>query len=147
MKALSAELIAIVTVGVALSGVVLTTTGRLSSRIDGLDTRLRAVEEGQTLLIERTGTLDIRLKALEDGYAMVRAELTALGEEQASFREEMAALRNEMAALRNEMAALREGQAELRSDLASVAERVARVEGLLDGLRIALDRRLPPAVE
>ena len=91
-------------------------------------------------MIERTGTLDIRLKALEDGYAIVRAELTALGEEQVSFR-------GEMALLRAEMASLRAGQAALRSDLAGLAERVARVEGLLDGLRIALDQRLPPPAD
>lgn len=126
MKGFSAEFIAILTVGVALSGVVLTTTGRLSSRIDGLDSRLRSVEQGQSLLIERTGTLDARLKVIEDGQVNLRADLASLREEQDS---------------------LREGQAALRSDLAGLAERAARVEGLLEGLRIALDQRLPPAAE
>ena len=126
MKALSAELIAIVTVGVALSGVVLTTTGRLNGRIDGLDTRLHTVEQGQSLVIERTGTLDARLKVVEDGQAIIR-------EDMASLREDVASLRGEMASLRSEQA--------------NLAERLARVEGLLEGLRIAFDRRLPPPAE
>jgi chromosome segregation ATPase len=126
MKALSAELIAILTVGVVLSGVILTTTSRLNSRIDGLDARLRVLEQGQAILIERTGTMDIRLKVIEDGHAIVRAELASLREQQASLAEQ---------------------QASLAEQQASLAERLARVEGLLEGLRIALDRRLPPPAE
>lgn len=130
MKGLSSELIAILTVGVAVSGVVLTTTGRLNGRIDGLDARLRIVEQ---LVIERTGNLDTRLKVVEDGQATIRADL--------------AGLRDETASLRDGTASLREGQMALRSDLAGLGERVARVEGLLEGLRIALDQRLPPAAD
>ena len=144
MKGLSAELIAILTVGVALSGVVFTANGRLSGRIDGLDARLRIVEQ---VVLERTGTLDTRLKVAEDGQAIIRADLAYLRDEMASLREGTASLRDETASLRDEMASLREGQTALRSDLADLAERMARVEGLLEGLRIALDRRLPPPAE
>lgn len=126
MKGLSSELIAILTVGVALSGVVLTTTGRLGGRLDELDARLHIVERSQSLLLERTEALDTRLKVVADGQATIRADVASVGEEMASLREEQAAL---------------------RSDFAGLGERVARVEGLLEGLHIALDQRLPPAAE
>ena len=90
---MSGELIAIITVGVAIAGLILTS-----------------------------------FRSLRSEMAKQRDELRS---EMAKQRDE---LRSEMAKQRDGMAALRD---ELTRELRSLSERVAKLEGLLEGLREA----------
>ena len=114
---MSPELIAILAVGVALAGVV------LAGRRDGA--------AGQRALREE----------MHDLREEMRKEMHDLREE---MRKEMRDLREDMhgrfAAVEDRLAAVDRGQAELR-------ERLARLEGLLDGLREAVAGRRTEAAE
>ena len=59
---MSPELIGILAVGAVIAGMILTgflwTNDRLDTRIEGLDSRLRAVEQNVVILMERTKHLD-----------------------------------------------------------------------------------------
>ena len=103
-KPMSGELIAIVTVGVAIAGLILTSFRSLRSEMAKQRDELRSE------------------------MAKQRDELRS---EMAKQRDE---LRSEMAKQRDGMAALRD---ELTRELRSLSERVAKLEGLLEGLREA----------
>lgn len=59
---MSPELIGILAVGAVIAGMILIgflwTNDRLDTRIEGLDSRLRAVEQNVVILMERTEYLD-----------------------------------------------------------------------------------------
>ncbi len=98
---MTGEIIAILTVGVALAGLILTSVHGLRGEIAGLR------EDTQ----EQIGKL--------------RGEIAGLRED----------TQTQIAALRGEIA-------EIRSELAQLRERMAHLEGLLDGLREAIAVRV-----
>ena len=88
----------------------------------------------------------VGLAALVIGlFAWMRADMRAL---RAELKGDAGRLRAGIADLRTELkgdiATLSEGQAELREGLAELRERMARLEGLLDGLREAVTWRSGP---
>ena len=66
---MSAELIAILGVGIALAGVILTGLRGLGSRMDKLEARLAAVEQGQAELRERMAKLEGLLEGLREAIS------------------------------------------------------------------------------
>ena len=90
---MSPEFIAIITVGVTLAGLVFTLNQRLERRmdrtdtkIDGLDQRLRTLEQDQAQTNER-------LRVLEQGQAQTNERLRVLEQGQAHLSGEMQGLR------------------------------------------------------
>ena len=71
-------------------------------------------------------------------FAWMRGDMRAI---RAELKGDNALLRKE---LKDDIAALREGQTELREGQAEQRERMARLEGLLDGLREAVTWRSGP---
>ena len=81
----------------------------------------------------------VGLAALTIGlFAWMRGDMRAT---RAELKGDNALLRKE---LKDDIAALREGQTELREGQAEQRERMARLEGLLDGLREAVTWRSGP---
>ena len=109
---MTGEIIAIVTVGVALAGLILTSVHGLRGEIAAL----------------RTDT--------QEQIAGLRADTQEqIAGLRADTQEQIGGLREEIAALRGEIA-------EIRSELAQLRERMAHLEGLLDGLREAIAARV-----
>ena len=112
VSSMSPELIGILAVGVALGGVIIAGQRRLEGRH----------ERGMAALESR---LESRMSALESGMAALESRL----EKRISALESR--LESRMSALESRVEAVEHGLADLR-------ERMARLEGLLDGLREAI---------
>ena len=105
---MSGEIIAIITVGVALAGLILTSFRSLRSEM-------------------RSDTAALREE--------MRSQIGGLREEN---RSQTGNLQEEM---RSQTGNLQEEVAGVRSDIATLRERMAHLEGLLEGLREAITRR------
>ena len=61
---MSGEMITITTVGVAIAGLIITTSGRLGQRLDGLGQRLDGLAAEMAALRERVAKLEGKLEGL-----------------------------------------------------------------------------------
>ena len=104
---MSAELIGVLTVGVMLAGLILVVLNGLRSDINGLRTEM-------------------------NGF---RTQLNSFQTQLDGFRTQLDGFRTQLDGFREELNGFRAELAAMRRDFADLCERVARVEGLLDGLR------------
>ncbi len=121
---MSVELIsiltAIVAVGVALAGVILTSSRGLRQDMERLESRL------DVRISAQESRLDVSISALE---SRLETQINHLRGEIAEFRERMT---NGIGELRERMA----------HEVSELRERMAKLEGLLEGLREAVTGRV-----
>ena len=124
---MSPELYTIIGVAIALAGLIINSHRSLSASMAQMrKEHLEAIGALRTEYLEGIGAL--RTEYLE-GIGALRTEYReAMGELRTEHSEAFGALRTER----------REATGELRRDLGALGERVARVEGLLEGLRDAI---------
>ena len=131
---MSAELIAILTLGVTLAGGQLGAVLWLTARMDRCFEKARA-DARQDVAAARAETRS----DMEQFRAEMRSEMEQF---RAEMRSDMEQLRTEM---RSDSAQLRAEVRALETRVASVEQGQARLEGLVDGLREAIAGRAPAA--
>ena len=129
--ALSPELIAILAVGVALAGVMLTMTMVI---VDAFAREMGAIREDVREI--RAGQIEVRdrLSRVEAGQGELRDRLARVEAGQAELQAGQAELRAGQDELRDRLARVEAGQAELQAGQDELRDRMARVESKVDVL-------------
>ena len=135
--ALSPELIAILAVGVALAGVMLTMTMVI---VDAFAREMGAIREDVREI--RAGQIEIRdrLSRVDAGQGVLRDRLARVEAGQGGLRDRLARVEAGQGELRDRLARVEAGQAELHAGQDELRDRMARVESKVD----ALTRDEPP---
>ena len=129
---LSPELVAILAVGVALAGVMLTMTMVLtdvfSLKLGAIREDVREIRGGQVEIRDRLGRVEAGQGVLLDRLGRVESGQAALRSGQADLRDRMARVESGQAALRTGQAELRDRLGRVESGQADLRDRMARVE-------------------
>ena len=132
---MSAEFIAIITVGIGLAVLVSGLFAWLRADMVRMESRLN------TRMDERIGSSEARM---DERIGSLEARMDErIGNSEARMDERFSRMDERFSRIEGQIQILRDDVAELRTEVVQLRERIAHLDGLLQGLREAISARVP----